>query len=120
LSWDGYQRSKYPLFSVIHLPVNSRNFENGKPFIVTHSIASYGLAKDGNIKNYKVDDFYTFINKTGLFSETIATPEEVRFCIENLTDAQWRTIMINAAFNPIMEAVGDMDLEIVENQPVMQ
>lgn len=96
----------YPIYSVILLTSkqSSHSYELNKPLIISHAIKNQCLKYDGT----------TTANNP--FFETdgprLATSEEIKFCIENLSDAQWQTILTNASFSPVVN--GAMDTEIEE------
>lgn len=96
--------SVFPVMAVITLQVNatSHGYDLNTPHIVVHRDNRLLLHKNGKVNHstYSISD-----------KPTLATDEQVIECIQNLTDAQWKTIASDPLFAPIMNAALERDIE---------
>lgn len=86
-------------------------YTGGDPWIVTNTGHRYCLHTDGGVSNWSFNATH---------EPRLATDEEIRLCIEHLTEAQWRAIHVHEIFRPIMEAsmaqAVSVDMELVTNK----
>lgn len=85
------------LFCVVVLDksTSGHGYELGVPIIVTHASTRNCLHTDGVFNRWS----FTSTDKP-----RPATDEEIKQCIEELTDEQWHTIHVNDIFKPVMDA----------------
>lgn len=78
-----------------------------KPWIITNGKNRFYLHHTGSTTGHSNADKE---NKVRL-----ATPQEVVDCINNLNDSQWKTIMSDDLFRPVVNAALEQEVSIDEN-----
>lgn len=76
-------------------------------YIVTNGKSYYALHENGTFSQYQMEKRKTDFH--------LATPHQVKTCIEQLTDAQWKTIMRDDLFAPLVAAALDQEITIDNN-----
>lgn len=111
LATAGRSKGVFDLFSVVVCGKNVNNHPWGKdiPFIIVHSRNQVGLSPDG-----RLDTYYRDNDKPRL-----ATEDETVECIKDLTAAQWKIVMNDPLFSPIVESAMQREVVIDENEVVL-
>lgn len=100
---EGDQSTILDPFSVVILTNNNTSkhvFQQQVPFIVTN----------GKVRQILNNDGATDIGYFAPGEFRLASSEEVLTCIQNLTDAQWRSIRREDLFSSVIEAAENMEL----------
>lgn len=95
----------FPPFTVVVLELNKTNhrYPTSAPIIITHGSRGHALHVSGALN----DSVFNENDKPRL-----ATDKEIEDCIRALTDAQWKSILTDPLFNPVVTAALDTEIEI--------
>jgi hypothetical protein len=82
-------------------------YEANKPIIVTNGKNRSFLRKNGEVYGsyFAVDEE----------NYRLATPNEIQQCIQDLNDSQWKTILVNDLFSPIVNDALNTEVKVTDS-----